>query len=366
MRSRLPAWECVLSVSLLLLPLEAPVAADPAEPQAAAVAEEDPVAAYRGKVEPAVDRGLEYLAKNQQADGSFANEYGKTTAVVSLSGMAFLAKGYTPGQGPYGEVLNRCVDYVLANQVPYQKMEGYFGGVADGKMYSHNIATLFLCEISGMVDPVRQKKVDGALAKATRLILSAQQIQKGDPNKGGWRYAPDSSDSDLSCSGWALMALRSAKLNGAPVPDQAIEDAVAYILKCRDPNSGGFGYTGPSGAITLTGAALLCLELTGHHGDPVTVKAGDFILSQYQQLAAQSQAAYGVYYSAQGTFQLGGKYWQKYAKWMYECYLPKQQPDGSWNHANGPTYNTAMMVLAFTVPYRQLPIYQRDETVDER
>jgi len=24
-----------------------------------------------------------------------------------------------------------------------------------------------------------------------------------------------------------------------------------------------------------------------------------------------------------------------------------------------------MMVLAFTVPYRQLPIYQRDETVDE-
>jgi len=24
-----------------------------------------------------------------------------------------------------------------------------------------------------------------------------------------------------------------------------------------------------------------------------------------------------------------------------------------------------MMTLAFTVPYRQLPIYQRDETVDE-
>jgi hypothetical protein len=23
------------------------------------------------------------------------------------------------------------------------------------------------------------------------------------------------------------------------------------------------------------------------------------------------------------------------------------------------------MILAFTVPYRQLPIYQRDETVDE-
>ena len=40
--------------------------------------------------------------------------------------------------------------------------------------------------------------------------------------------------------------------------------------------------------------------------------------------------------------------------------------DGSWESREaGRTYGTAMMVLAFTVPYRQLPIYQRDETVDE-
>ena len=30
-----------------------------------------------------------------------------------------------------------------------------------------------------------------------------------------------------------------------------------------------------------------------------------------------------------------------------------------------PRFQTALVVLAFTVPYRQMPIYQRDETVDE-
>ena len=42
----------------------------------------------------------------------------------------------------------------------------------------------------------------------------------------------------------------------------------------------------------------------------------------------------------------------------------EQNPDGSFgkdDHA----YKTAMTVNAFAVPYRMLPIYERDETVDE-
>ena len=77
-----------------------------------------------------------------------------------------------------------------------------------------------------MVDPERQKKIGESLPKAVALILRAQAVNKSDRHKGGWRYHPNSKDSDTSCSGWALMALRSAKLNGAPVPDQAIESAL--------------------------------------------------------------------------------------------------------------------------------------------
>ena len=314
-------------------------------------------------VDKAVERGLAYLAKIQNDSGFFPEEYGKTTGVVSLGGMAFLAKGYLPGRPPYGDVLNRCIDYVISNQ-----MENGLLAKADQRMYSHAISTLFLCEVSGMVDAVRQKKLDEVLPKAVKLILSAQQVPKAQDQKGGWRYTPTSNDSDMSCTGWALMALRSARLNGAPVPDKAIIDAVNYIMNHCDTNQGTFGYQDKSnGATKLTGAALLCLELTGHHGEDVTLKAGNFILNNHEGLPGDGYAAYGNYYNAQGMFQLGGKYWTKYSTWMYATWLPKQREDGSWPPSNiGVAYETAMVLLAMTVPYRQLPIYQRDETMDEQ
>ena len=56
-----------------------------------------------------------------------------------------------------------------------------------------------------------------------------------------------------------------------------------------------------------------------------------------------------------------------FSDWMYDYWIPRQAPDGRWDvgEDNCPYYQTALVVLAFTVPYRQLPIYQRDETVDE-
>jgi hypothetical protein len=74
-----------------------------------------------------------------------------------------------------------------------------------------------------------------------------------------------------------------------------------------------------------------------------------------------------MYYTAQGLFQIGGEPWKRFADWMYDYWIPRQAPDGHWDvgESGCPYYQTALVVLAFAVPYRQLPIYQRDETVDE-
>ena len=326
----------------------------------------DPVfAEWRERVDPSVELALEYLARVQREDGSFPESYGDSTGIPALAGMAFLSKGHLPTEGVHAETLNRCIDFVLANQ----RDSGLFekGNAGSGPMYAHNIATLFLSEVSGMVDPGRQEKIAEALPKALGLILKAQAVKKDENNQGGWRYHPGSHDSDTSCSGWALMALRSAKLNGAAVPDQAIAAAVSYLSRHQDQKQGSFGYTNRSEhARSLTGMGLLCLELCGRHGTPETVRAADYVMKTFRDLPGDQFEFYGNYYNAQGTFQIGGRYWTEYANWMYETYIGKQSDDGSWNSREaGRIYGTTMMVLAFTVPYRQLPIYQRDETVDE-
>src|SRR3954470_17963248 len=61
-----------------------------------------------------IDRGLAWLGGRQVEEGSFKSTgFGRNAAVVSLSGMAFLAGGSTPGRGEYGQQLNRCIGYIL-------------------------------------------------------------------------------------------------------------------------------------------------------------------------------------------------------------------------------------------------------------
>lgn len=316
------------------------------------------------KIEASIRRGLDFIARGQVESGSFDSSQANAFAgVPALCGMAFLAAGDTPMSEPNGPVIMRIIDHLLEKA----RGDGYLG-VRSGKMYSHCISTLFLSEVSGMVDTNRQEKINKLLPKAVKIILSAQAIKKKGDHDGGWRYEPNSQDSDMSCSGWAIMALRSARLNGAPVPQEAIDRAVKYILAHHSPKTGTFGYqNGTSEADKLTGAGLLCLELCGKHGDPATLRAGRYLERNFRKLESVNRQGYGLYYTAQGLFQLGGDAWKNFSDWMYAYWIPRQADDGHWQIRDDgcPYYQTSLVILALTVPFRQLPIYQRDETVDE-
>lgn len=351
-------WLTALAVLCLGVPVRA------AGDKAAAIEEN-----YSKPIDNAVNRGLAFLAKSQDQDGSFAGgpggEYRKNTAVASLCVMAFLARGYTPGHQPYGDVINKGVDFVLSKQ----DKDGTIIGEGGGTLYSHHISTLMLSEVTGMVDPVRQKKVDAALSNALRVIVMAQKVPKKDPKfAGGWRYGLDANDSDMSHCGWALMALRSARSNGAPVPAESIDEAVKFITRCS-LESGGFTYqaSGPPG-LARTGAAILCLELCHAHRDELTLRSGSYLLKKYREgWNSKEWFYYGNYYCAQGMFQLGGEQWEEFAPLLYDTLLKIQNPAGDWPHVDGKKdekkvgapYRTALAVLALSVSYRQLPIYQR-------
>jgi hypothetical protein len=224
-----------------------------------------------------------------------------------------------------------------------------------------------------------------AAALRARLEAAVKVIRYAQARSGGWRYTIQPQDADMSVTAWQVMALRAAKNVGCDVSADIIDRAVEYVKSCRNPSSGGYCYQ-PRGMTTLpcTGASVLSLELCGkqYHGSDESKQAAQFITDQ---LVAGGRGGgmrwnqhffYGVYYTSQAMFQVGGKFWEWYRKYLHWLLLhPEahaQQPGGFWTGVSGDdqnagtSYCTAMAVLALTVEYRFLPIYQRGEEAEER
>ena len=63
----------------------------------------------------AIDRGLEYLAAQQAANGSWGSgAYRENVAVTSLAALALMAGGHQPGRGKYGKRITSALEFVLA------------------------------------------------------------------------------------------------------------------------------------------------------------------------------------------------------------------------------------------------------------
>ena len=326
----------------------------------------EPPAKEKEPVDKAIDKALAFLAATQdKTDGSWKQGSARTPAVTSLAVMAFLSAGHVPGEGKYGDTIDKGIRWVLQAQQP----SGLISTDAGQEMYHHGIATLMLAEVAGMVDGKLGDEVRKKLAKAVAIILKAQRTA-GD-ERGGWRYSVQhDGGSDLSVTGWQIMALRGCKNLGCDIPAARIADAVDYIKRSQDPQTGGFRYT-PHESVTVpcTGTGILALELCGkdRHHSPEALKAGYYLIKQENLPKwGSTHFFYEVYYCSQATFQLGDNYWSAFKPRMHEVLLQNQKPNGSWlgggYDANfGPNYSTAMAVLALTVEYRYLPIYQRDE-----
>jgi hypothetical protein len=313
-------------------------------------------------VDAALQRGLEYLAKKQKPDGSFDAGENKV-AVTGLAVLSFLANGHAPDVGRYGLVVRGGVDFLLTQAQP----DGYFGKSHGKGMYDQGIVALALAEVLGVeTDPARRQKIHAELAKAVKVILDAQGVQKPDPHAGGWRYDRKSADSDLSLSGWNALALRAARDVGVDVPKDAVQKAVGFVLKCYNANEKGFSYQ-PGGGAQIGPTAIAVLSLYLLEGpDRPEVAEGVKYLAAHPVNDGTPFLYYSMYYVTQAANQAGGTVWPAASKAAFERLLARQAKDGpdagSWpksaQEPDGP-YSTAMAVLTLSVPQRLLPAYQR-------
>jgi hypothetical protein len=345
------------------------------------------------RVDAAVARALNWLATQQQGSGSFRTLDRGQPGVTSLCMMAFFSQGHVPGQGPYGERLERASDFVMscqkrngliclvARDTPQVVRQGG-SGLGTNIAYNHAISALLLSELYGMGDAPQAERMKETIQKALDASLIMQRWPKDkEADKGGWRYLDDrdESDSDLSVTGWELMFLRSARNAGFDVPEDAINDAVAYVRRCYSKEYGTFQYwidRGDGRSRGMAGAGILALAHAGHHDSMEARGAAEWILKQkfepynttvkFNTDRVLDHYHFAVFGCCQGMYQLGGQYWDKFFPQIVPILLANQQADGSWpadsqkfDAPYGSAYTTALMVMTLGAPNQLLPIFQR-------
>jgi prenyltransferase beta subunit len=321
---------------------------EPKDPEKSAVELMTPAAAR------AIERGLNSLSTRQDEDGSFrSGGYSRNVAICGLSGMAFMSEGSTPGRGPHGRNVERCIDFILANT-----QESGFINVPNasshGPMYGHGFATLFLAECYGMTmrGDIRDK-----LTKAVQLIINTQN------DEGGWRYQPVRRDADISVTICQVMALRAARNAGLFVPRETIDRCTEYVKRSQNAD-GGFMYMvqGGQSAFPRSAAGVVALYSAGVYQGPEIKKGLEYLQGfapQLHEFNRESHYFYGHYYAVQAMWHAGGEHWAKWYPAIRDALVARQAEDGSWSDSICVEYGTSMACIILQMPNNYLPIFQR-------
>lgn len=317
------------------------------------------------RVARAAERGLEWLARTQNENGSWTCRVGyklneryewegeyDNVGITPIAGMAFLAGGHVPGRGKYGDNVQRAVDFVTSCQ---RSEDGYITRHGT-RMYEHAFATLFLAEAYGMI---RDERVGDALRKATALISRSQNPE------GGWRYQPHPRDADLSVTVSTLQALRAARNVGISVPKEVIDRAVKYVKACARSRDGSFSYQAlepyrTRTSFALTACGVVSLYSAGEYLSREVKNGITYLETHMGELGkGMYHYYYGHYYAAQAMYLAGGNHWENYSSRIQDEILDQQLSDGHWEDDVGPPYATAMACVILQIPCEYLPLFQR-------
>jgi hypothetical protein len=344
-------------------PADAP---EPAERPGAGASAEN--AALANEMTPelhdAVDRGLAWLAAQQNPDGSWdSGRWRGNVGIISVALLAFMADGNLPGRGPYGENVKRGLEYILSRVTD----TGFVASdtPTHGPMYEHGFAALFLGEIYGMTaggpDTALAARVRDALVRSIRVIVQSQN------DEGGWRYNPVPYDADLSVTICQIMALRSARNAGIDIPREPIDKAVEYVRRAQNPD-GGFMYqlSGGRSLWPRSAAGVASLYYAGIYEDNAIDRGIEYIMNTALpgvNRTPDSHYFYGHYYAAQAMYLAGGQHWATWWPAVREDLLSRQSrndDEGFWvDTSNGPVYATSMALIVLQMPKRYLPIFQK-------
>jgi hypothetical protein len=328
-----------------------------------------------GKTEGAVALGLRWLAAQQHRSGlwSLSGPYSggsareNPEAATAMALLAFQGAGYTPmsdPKHPFTKVVRDGWKALLKRQ----HSDGRFFDEANSthELYTQAQCTMALCELYAMTgDAVYYD----AAQRAVDYCVSVQSPQ------GGWRYYIPPRDSDMSVTGWFVMALQSARMGGIEVPSPVFDKITAFLDTVQRGDEHGYdvgsryAYMARDGATrTMTAEGLLCRQYLGWPHDDPRLNAGVEYISANPP-AWNERNVYYWYYATQVLHHMEGKPWRQWNDEM-KVLLPGHQekrgrergswdPKGDrWGDAGGRLYVTCLSLLTLEVYYRHLPMYR--------
>ena len=319
--------------------------------------------------EEAVMRGLRWLAKNQNADGSWAK--GSKQYIAAMTGfgiLSFLGHGETQVSAEFGPTVQKAMDWLINNG---QKNSGRLSmepAFSQSGVYAHGIATYALGEYYTMTKDERVIEV---------LKQAITHVVKGQSSDGSWRYGyAEANHPDTSVTGWQIQALKAAHLTGLNVEgvDPALDKAMVYLKSVQGPK-GGFGYKSKADTYSLTGVGVLCTYFWRQEKDKSVRDGIEFMMDQTKstypvEYKGDKADLYAWYYNTQACLMVGGAAWNTWNRMFQDQIVKNQSPDGSWPpvagksaggelqrdpEGAGPFYRTNLCILMLEVYYRYMP-----------
>lgn len=325
-----------------------------------------------GATETAVMEALRWLARNQRKDSlwSLTGPYadgGNSENVEAATAMALLAfqgAGYTPQSdrnGPFTSVVAKGWKALLKRQDRHGNF--FHEGSGNGRLYTQAICTIAICELYGMTKDSEYRE------QAQQAVNYCLKVQAPE---GGWRYQPGF-DSDLSVTGWFVMALQSARMAGLQVDSPAMGRIGDFLDTVSQDGGAQYSYIpGQGKKLSMTAEGLLCRQYLGWpQNDKRLHRGADVITRNLPSRDTGKTHVYYWYYAAQVCHHLEGEPWRNWNRAMRDVVPAMQIRDGkergSWDpmldettgvSGGGRLFVTCLATYMLEVYYRHLPIYQ--------
>ncbi len=271
-----------------------------------------------------------------------------TNGITGLALLSMLGAGNTHLEGPYAENVRRGLSYLIRSQQPDGSLAG--AATAYEATYCHGMAALAMCEAAAMTG---DESAIRSAAAAVRFTMSGQH-----PTTGGWRYLKGD-PGDLSQLGWQAMVLDGGRRASIAVSPQSFSGVAAFLRSVRSGQNGGLASYRPGEAPTrtMTAEALATRLLLNETIPQNEIKEAEAYLLR-QPPGVGKDNYYGWYYSSLALHQLQDDAWRQWNEAMKRHLLGRQLAGGSWptddewGGYGGRIYSTATATLCLEVYYR--------------